>query len=462
MEWLEQFGKLLEWGITVGDRKITVVEFTLFAVLTTLVFLAASVVRRLLLSRVLARTGMSAALQKVISRFAGYFVIFVGLFAALQIIGIQLGSLAFLAGALGLGLGFGLQNVISNFVSGLIILIERPIQVGDRIDVGGIEGDVVEIKARSTTIVTNDNISIIVPNSEFISSRVINWSHGDPKVRFRVPVGVAYGSDPKLVEKALLEVADEVIDVMRNPPPAVRFLSFGDSSLNFELRVWTDTLVHQKNKLVSQINFGIFEKFRKYGIEIPFPQRDVHIKRMASPPAAPKSPPQTAADLLRRSPLFAALSDGDIEQLVARGEHRRFVAGQKIIQQGATGDSLFVILSGVVSSEYQKPDGAAIPLGTLGHGDFVGEGSMLTGEPRRATIIAESPVEAFELCKECLAPILDKSPQIAEQLSQVLAERTRQYKQRIEATSPGASVLSAHSDDATGILRRIRSFFRLG
>jgi len=459
---MEQLLTILEWGVTFGGKKFTLFDLLKFVLLLCIVFLLANAIRRLIHSRWLARTGMNPALQLVIARFAGYFVIFVGVFVSLQLVGIPLGNLAFLAGALGLGLGFGLQNVISNFVSGLIILVERPIQVGDRIDVGGLEGDVVAIKARSTTIITNDNISIIVPNSEFISSRVINWSHGDPKVRFRVPVGVAYGSDPKLVAKALLEVADEVSDVLRNPPAAVRFLSFGDSALNFELRVWTDTLVHQKNKLISQINFGIFEKFRKYGIEIPFPQRDLHIKEMASPAsAAPASPAEVASAHLRASQLFEALSDADLTALVERGRLQRFHRGQKILQQGTTGDSLFVILSGVASLEFQRPDGSIIPLGTLGRGDFIGEGSMLTGEPRRATIVAESPIMALEMNKDALQPILEKSPQIAEQLSQALAERTRRYKAQIEPSTPGTTTPSQNVDDAHGTLQRVRSFFGL-
>lgn len=286
MTWWEQLLALLTHEFKVGSVTLSLLAILEFLVLVAIVFCVAHVFKQYILTRVLSRTGMSPALQKVISRFAGYFVLMIGLFISFQVVGIDLGSLAFLAGAFGLGLGFGLQNIISNFVSGLIILVERPIVVGDRIDVGGIEGDVVEIKARSTTIITNDNISIIVPNSEFISARVINWSHGDPKVRFRIPIGVAYGSDPRQVERLLLEVAATVEDVMKDPPPAVRFASFGDSSLNFELCVWTCTLVHNKTRLISEINFRVFDKFKEHGIEIPFPQRDIHIRSDARAQAA--------------------------------------------------------------------------------------------------------------------------------------------------------------------------------
>jgi small-conductance mechanosensitive channel len=171
-----------------------------------------------------------------------------------------------------------LQNIANNFVSGIIILFERPIKIGDRIEVGHVNGDVVHIAARSTTVRTNDNIAIIIPNSSFISSNVINWSHGDYKVRFRVPVGVAYGSDVRQVEKLLLEVAKENENILQEPAPGVRFLGFGENALEFELRVWSSRLLHRKGLLVSQINFGIYEKFKQHQIEMPFPQRVLHLK----------------------------------------------------------------------------------------------------------------------------------------------------------------------------------------
>lgn len=183
-----------------------------------------------------------------------------------------------LAGAVGIGVGFGLQNVISNFFAGLIIMFERPIKVGDRIEVDKVEGDVLEIGARSTVVLINDNIAIIVPNSKFITENVVNWKYNDGKVRFRIPVGVAYGTDVRLVEKVLLEVADAAKDVMEHPAPVVRLMKFGDSALEFELRVWSETQVHRKGALVSAINLAICDKFREYGIEIPFPQRDIHIR----------------------------------------------------------------------------------------------------------------------------------------------------------------------------------------
>jgi small-conductance mechanosensitive channel len=253
----------------------TMVEFVFVVLLAVLL---SRVIRHLLRRRVLARTKMDVGLQYAIARIAGYVVLVLGVLIGLETIGVNISSLTVLAGALGVGIGFGLQNIVHNFVSGLILLTERPIRVGDRVDVSGTEGDVVRIGARSTAIVTNDNITIIVPNSQFISGQVTNWSIGDPKVRFRIPVGVSYGSDPRLVEKLLLEVAAANPHALKEPPPSVRFVEFGDSALNFELRVWSVDMVSRPGALRSELNFAIWDKFKQHGIEIPFPQRDLHIK----------------------------------------------------------------------------------------------------------------------------------------------------------------------------------------
>src|SRR5690606_925167 len=180
------------------------------------------------------------------------------------------------------------RNIANNCGRGRILLMERPIKVGDRIEVGGLQGQVIAIRARSTTVRTNNNIDIIVPNAEFVSTRVTNLSHNDNRVRFKLPVGVHYNSDVHRVEAALLAAAAASPDVLPHPEPQVHFMGFGDSSLDFELRIWSETLIERPNKLRSQVNFKIWEQFKKDGIEIPYPQRDLYIKEFPAPtPAAP-------------------------------------------------------------------------------------------------------------------------------------------------------------------------------
>jgi len=271
--------KILEHPLLkVGDSTVTLSSLIVFGLVIVLVFLGELLLRRYVMRRFLQHTHLQPAMQYAIGKIAGYAFIAVGFYAALKLVGIDLSSLAFVAGALGVGLGFGLQNVISNFVSGLIILAERPVSIGDRVELGDVGGIVTKINLRSTNIVTNDNITIIVPNSDFITHKVTNWSYGDPKVRIRVPVGVAYGTDPDKLVGLLLEVATEHPKVLRDPVPEVYFVAFGDSALNFELGVWTAEMTGKPRTFRSELNFAIERKLRTNKIEFPFPQRDLHLR----------------------------------------------------------------------------------------------------------------------------------------------------------------------------------------
>ena len=241
-------------------------------------FYITSKLRKWVVYDLLAKSKIDIGVRIAVGTIIRYIFLIIGIIVLLQSAGINLSAITVLAGALGVGIGFGLQNITNNFVSGIIILFERPIKVGDRIEMGDVSGDVVRISMRSTTIVTNDNISIIVPNSDFISSKVINWSHTDRNIRFNFPIGVSYNEDPQKVKKLLLEVVTENKGVLNKPEPDVIFTGYGDSSLDFNLRVWTKEYIDRPDVLKSQIYYAVFEKFKEHGIEIPFPQRDLHIK----------------------------------------------------------------------------------------------------------------------------------------------------------------------------------------
>lgn len=278
-DWLEKITNVLNVPIfELGGSPFTL--WTLVYLLISLVALlyVAGKFRVWMAERALARTKLDIGARQAVASISRYVFLLLGLLIILQTAGIDLTTLNVLAGAVGIGVGFGLQNIVSNFISGLIIMFERPIKIGDRIVVDNVEGDVVEIGARSTKVLTNDNIMIVVPNSKFISENVVNWMYNDASVRFRIPVGVAYGTDVRKVEKILLEVAQAEPDVLDDPPPVVRFLGFGDSALNLELRAWSTKAVNRKGRLISAINFAIYDKFHEHGIEIPFPQRDLHIR----------------------------------------------------------------------------------------------------------------------------------------------------------------------------------------
>ena len=212
-----------------------------------------------------------------IERFSRYLTLLLGAFITLDTLGISLSSLAALGAVLMVGVGFGLQNITQNFIAGLILLFERPIKKGDLVEVGGTVGRVLDIQARSTIIQTRDDITIIVPNSQFISEQVVNESFTGEKVRLHIKIGVAYGSDVDKVKEVLLKVADENQRVIKNPHPSVLFDNFGDSSLDFTLLVWVRDLWIE-DLIRSDIRFAIDREFRKEDICIPFPQRDLHLK----------------------------------------------------------------------------------------------------------------------------------------------------------------------------------------
>ena len=262
---------------TINQTPINLTSIILFFIIIAAFFTLSKLIKNRLLKRLLTKLNIDSGLQYTMIRLTHYIIVFVGLIIALQFVGINLSGLAVVFGFLSVGIGFGLQNITSNFVAGLILLFERPIKVGDRVTVDDKEGDVQNIKIRSTTIKTLNNISIIVPNEKFISSSVINWSYGDPKIRVDLEVGVSYGSDLDTVLKALYEVAIENKEVLNEPKPEVHLKEFGDSAWNMNLRLWIND-PKRFYYVRSDINCAIVRKFNKYNIEIPFPQRDLHVR----------------------------------------------------------------------------------------------------------------------------------------------------------------------------------------
>jgi len=268
----------LAWNAALPAIKLSLVQIFLLVALLIAVFWISSRTKRFLFNRLLAQSGLDRSLQYAIAQVVSNIVLVVGIFIVLENTGIHLAALAVFAGAVGVGLGFGLQNIASNFISGLVILAERPITIGDRVEVAGIAGQVEHIRARSTVIRTNDNIMMIVPNTKFIDSPVTNWTYGDRRVRFRIPVSVAYGSDIVKVRDTLLAVAGENPHTLKEPGPSVFLENFGENAIDFKLVVWSSEMSPRPSRYRSDINFAIAEKFREAGIEMPFPQRDLHIR----------------------------------------------------------------------------------------------------------------------------------------------------------------------------------------
>lgn len=216
-----------------------------------------------------------------IERFSRYLVLIIGVLISLSSIGIKLNTLTTFGGVLLVGISFGLQNITQNFMSGIIMLLERPIKKGDIVQVGDTSGRVLDIKARSTLILTRDDVVIIVPNSAFITEQVVNDSFSGDKLRLHIDIGVAYGSDVDKVTEVLMAVANSHEKVLKSPPPTVVLKNFADSSLNFTLRIWTNELWFF-DLVLSELRYEIVRQFRANEITIPFPQRDLHVRSVVS------------------------------------------------------------------------------------------------------------------------------------------------------------------------------------
>ncbi len=268
---------LLSVGFSVGSSRIT---FGVVIVAVTIFYASlfvSWVVQGVLFEQVFPRRSVQTGVQVSIARLVHYALIFVGLLLALVALGIDLRNITIIGGALGVGIGFGLQAIVNNFVSGLILLFERPIKVGDWVQLGEQWGEISKIGLRATVVKTFDRSEIVVPNSDLITNQVTNWTLSDRFMRITIPVGVAYGSDVPLVMQTLKQCADDSPMVVSNPTPQVLFMGFGDSSLDFQVRVWIHN-VENMFAVRSELHQEVDRRFRESGIEIAFPQRDLHLR----------------------------------------------------------------------------------------------------------------------------------------------------------------------------------------
>ena len=264
-------------------------------------FLISNGFQTFLLQEVLPARGVDKGVQISIARLTHYAILTIGFFVLLSTLGFAMNQITILGGALGVGIGFGLQAIVNNFVSGLILLFERPIKVGDMIDVDNQVGEVKELGLRATVVQTFDNAEIVIPNSQLISGSVINWTLTEKKIRVKVPVGVAYGSDIEKVLKILLACANDNPTVLSTPKPVALFLAFGSSSLDFELRVWIADF-NDKLTVLSDLNQEIESEFESAGIEIPFPQSDLHLRSIDKDALQALSEPMVKSEKSEKSP----------------------------------------------------------------------------------------------------------------------------------------------------------------
>lgn len=270
-------------GITFGDSRLSLLSILELLIAIVFFIVLASWLTRLIESQTLRSTHINASMQVMLTKISKFSLYGLAILFALKSVGIDLTAFAVFSGAIGVGIGFGLQRIFSNFISGFILLFDRSISPGDVISIGDRFGWVQSLHARYIVVKDRDGVETLIPNENLITSEVTNWSYSDRAVRQRIPVQISYNDDPEQAMKLLIDATEDKTRVLKNPPPAARLLGFGDNGINLELRIWINDPESGIANVISDVNLSIWKSFKENKISIPFPQRDVHI-RSENPP----------------------------------------------------------------------------------------------------------------------------------------------------------------------------------
>lgn len=488
----------------IGDYSISISAVIQLIVSLLIVVFICRALKNFLKHRLLVKMRIDEGNREAISTIISYAVGTLGFIIVLQVSGFNLASLAVVAGGLGVGIGFGLQDVTKNFVSGLTLLIERTVKVGDFVEFDSLSGYVKEISIRSTIIRTLDGCDVVVPNSKLVENRLQNWTYESYSGRIHIPIGVAYESDPVLVTEILLKSAYMEANILHDPPPKVFFQGFGDNSLNFDLCVWVNR-IDNRQALRSSLNFIIEYNLRQQGIKIPFPQRDLWLRNPeVLPPLAryqengqqfpeispsqrfgengqesPQlSPPQilketikpaplvtqtkplALRDLLRQVTYFENFTDLELRQLIESGYRKRLRPSEILFHEGDPGDAFYIVLSGSVEVFVEKINKR---LANLVSGKFFGELSLMLGIPRTASVRGLEDTILFVINRQSFEKLLHANPELAEVIVQELGKHKEELSQRQQQLRE-MGLVDASEDDknpVTWVRKRLKNLFSL-
>lgn len=436
----------------ISEQSFSLKNITEIILLIILIIFISRTIKKWMSEWILVTLGVKKGTREAIASIISYITTIVGILIILHNQRIDLTSITLIAGTLSIGIGIGLKNIISNFISGLTILIAQPIKVGDFIEVDGLSGIVKKTLIRSTVLRTLDGIFVIVPNNCLVEKDIINWSHKDPKCRLHIPIGVAYGSDTILVTEALLDAARKEKKVLSNPSPKVWFKGFGDSALNFELLVWIK-YPPLKESINSSLNFAIDLELRSRNISVPFPQRDLHIRNLNNLIPSYQNPELKTLvknqinqsttlvknqaktqnkpskwnlrDLLRQISYFKHCNNLELRDVIENGYRKIIPRGEIICREGEPGDSFYMILSGSVKVFSEK---ANKYITTRYAGEFIGEISPILGVTRTASLCAIEDTILFVVDQENLQNLLAKHQRLADKISEELSQRLETLK----------------------------------
>ncbi|MEG4293901.1 mechanosensitive ion channel [Microcoleus sp. C2C3] len=467
----------------IGENPVSLQSLVELIVLFIAILLISRFFTGFLKERLLVRLGIDEGNREAIAVIIGYLIVALGAIVAIQSIGFNLASFAVVAGGLGVGLGFGIQDLTTNFVSGLTLLLDRPVKVGDFVELEGLMGIVKKISIRSTIIQTNDDSSVIVPNSKMISDKIVNWSYENSLLCLRVPVEVAENSNPLLVTETLLNIAYAEAGVLYEPNPKVLFVEFGDNSFKFELLVWTDRPT-QREVIKSSLNFAIEYNFRHQQIEVPFNDREIYLQNPEvllsrfnkketatditnSSSENEQKMPIFSQELKKRSPLscllreveyFENLTDLELRLLIEVGYRKRLRPQEFLFRENDPGDAFYMILSGSVEVFVEAIDKH---LNNLGTGEFFGELSLMLGIPRTASVRALEETILFAINKEGFQKIITEQQDLSEQIIQQIVKHKEELSERQQQLREMELVDAAEDDEnpVEWVRKRLKNLF---
>ena len=461
-----------------GGKPITLINLFAIIGIAIVIFFVANVMGRWIKQKVLSKTRIERGSQEAIAALISYVIAIFGLIILLQSMGVNLSSLTVFAGVIGIGFGLGLQELAKNFVSGLTLLFEQQLRVGDFVEVDGILGTIEEISIRSTILRTQDRLYVVVPNHRFFENNVTNWSYKTSESRIHIPVNVAYGTDTLLVTEALINVARHEPKVLKYPAPQVWFKNFGESSLQFELLVWINQ-PHESLPIQSALNFSIDTEFRRRGISIPFPQREVWVRN--SPPPEPTPPAEISSSkfgsaenrpeiltkssnkaiplskrnlrqLLRGVHYFSQCTNAQLLFLIEQGFRQYYKAQEAVFLENEVGECFYLILTGKVEVYSERLDQL---IATLSAGEFFGEISLFTGVRRSATVRTLGETTLFVVDRRALKALMQDYNELAEQIARTLVER----QQELEDLGLGQHPVEQREQSVFSLKNRIKTLF---